>query len=384
MGGMNETPAGNRIRIAFFGRRNAGKSTLVNAFTGQRLAIVSDVPGTTTDPVSKAMEILPLGACLITDTAGLDDEGELGAMRVEKSLAVLAAADIAVWVDDGRAAAADGIEKRFLDECRRRNVAVFRFSRGDDVQELKRKIAAAKTECAAPALLDDLASAGDRIVLVCPIDESAPRGRLILPQQQVIRECLDLHAVCSVCQPSELAAVLASLPPDPLVVTDSQAFGEVRGVLAERAPGARLTSFSILFARQKGDLKVFLEGLAAVRNLHDGDTVLIAEGCTHHRQCNDIGTVKIPKAVERLSGRKLKFVFASGGDFLPGDGTRFKLIVHCGGCMLTRREVLRRIEAARALGSAVVNYGILLAAAGGMDSIAENGLVSPEGRQGCN
>lgn len=383
MGGLNETPAGNRIRIAFFGRRNAGKSTLVNAFTGQQIAIVSDVAGTTTDPVSKAMEILPLGPCLITDTAGLDDEGELGAMRVAKSLSVLATADIAVWVDDARGVEDDSIEKNFENECRRRKVTVFRYRRGDDVEDLKRRIAAVRLETPA-ALLEGLAAAGDHVVLVCPIDESAPKGRIILPQQQVIRECLDLHAVCSVCQPPELASVLAAAPGNSLVVTDSQAFGEVRRIMVESGSKAALTSFSILFARQKGELKAFLEGLEAIRNLRDGDKVLIAEGCTHHRQCNDIGAVKIPKAVERLSGCRPDFSFASGGGFLPEDGERYKLVVHCGGCMLNRREVLRRIAEARAHGAAIVNYGILLAAANGMEGIAENGLVPVQGVQGAD
>ena len=397
MAGLNETPRGNRIHIAFFGLRNAGKSTLVNAFTGQQIAIVSDVPGTTTDPVSKAMEILPLGPCLVTDTAGLDDEGELGEMRVEKTLKVLESVDIAVWVW-GKA---DGLvpDKRsgdrfpvFAAECRKRGVVVLEYKRGEDVEGLKKKIAAVKLEERMPGLLDGLVKKGDRVLCVVPIDESAPKGRLILPQQQVIRECLDKGLVVTVCQPSEVPSALCLVPsaarpesvPYQLVITDSQAFGKVKGLLPVPATrGAsgtvvRLTSFSILFARQKGDLQEFVKGLEAIESLKDGDTVLVAEGCTHHRQCNDIGTVKIPKALEKLSGKKLKFEFVSGTDFpdfcvsltsgLETASPFFhpSLIVHCGGCMLTRREMLRRIALAKEAGVPIVNYGLVLAMANGL------------------
>ena len=376
MAELNETPRGNRIHIAFFGLRNAGKSTLVNAFTGQQIAIVSDVPGTTTDPVSKAMEILPLGPCLITDTAGLDDVGELGGQRVRKTLDVLERADIAVWVD-GLDETAENAEKRkdFLIACRQRNVTVLEFHRGDSVEELKRKIAEVKIGEKSPGLLDGLVKEGDRILCVCPIDESAPKGRLILPQVQVIRECLDRHVACTVCQPEELSdwliAGLSDLKGSVLVVTDSQAFGSVNQAIQQsNNPTIRLTSFSILFARQKGDLDEYAKGLKAIGNLKDGDTVLVAEGCTHHRQCNDIGTVKIPKALEKLSGRKLKFEFSSGGAFdlrRAEDVAPYRLVVHCGGCMLTRREVLRRIALAKEAGVPIVNYGLLLAAASGID-----------------
>lgn len=338
MAELNETPRGNRIHIAFFGLRNAGKSTLVNAFTGQDIAIVSDVPGTTTDPVSKAMEILPLGPCLITDTAGLDDEGALGRQRIEKTLQVLASTDIAVWVGDG------------LDRWRARfSVPLVEYHRGDSVEELKRKIAAMKLEETQPRLLDGLVEKGDRVTCVCPIDESAPKGRLILPQQQVIRECLDRHIPCTVCQPEEF------VDDGSFVIVDSQAFGLVKA--------RRLTSFSILFARQKGDVGEYTRGLKAIRALKDGDRVLVAEGCTHHRQCNDIGTVKIPRALERISGKKLDFEFTSGQAFAIGSKTA--LVVQCGGCMLTRREVQRRIADAKASGVPIVNYGMLLAAANG-------------------
>ena len=378
MADLSETPNANRIRIAFFGLRNAGKSTLVNAFTGQPIAIVSDVAGTTTDPVSKAMEILPLGPCLVTDTAGLDDEGALGAMRVEKTLKVLETTDIAVWVW-GADEAAERSGRRFpdfADACRRRNVTVLEYRRGDSVEELKRKIAAVKLGETTPGLLDGLVKAGDRVLCVCPIDESAPKGRLILPQVQVIRACLDLGATATVCQPKDVEGVLGAWCLVPgvrgsiLVVTDSQAFGEVnRTIEQSNNRTIPLTSFSILFARQKGDIAAYRDGLKALKTLKDGDTVLVAEGCTHHRQCNDIGTVKIPKAIRKLTGRQLNFVFASGTAFESADQaiSRFSLIVQCGGCMLTRREVLRRIALAKAAGVPIVNYGMVLACAAGVD-----------------
>jgi len=382
---LNETPQANRVRIAFFGLRNAGKSTLVNAFTGQDLAIVSDTPGTTTDPVSKAMEILPLGPCLITDTAGLDDEGELGELRVKKTLGVLEITDIAIWVETPHDADRADLRELFLEECRRRNVVVLDYRRGDSVDELKRKIADIKLVDVVPGLLDGLVEKGDRVICVCPIDESAPKGRIILPQVQLIRDCLDRHATSIVCQPAELEEELKvesakckvegeATRRKTLVVTDSQAFGEVRRAVEGR--DVRLTSFSILFARQKGDLAEFLKGVAAVKNLKDGDTVLIAEGCTHHRQCNDIGAVKIPKALAKLSGgKKLNFVFSSGATFGLSDRSGIALVVHCGGCMLTRREVLRRIDCAKEAGVPIVNYGILLAAANGLSDVSEIGIV---------
>ena len=373
---LNETPQANRVRIAFFGLRNAGKSTLVNAFTGQDLAIVSDTPGTTTDPVSKAMEILPLGPCLITDTAGLDDEGELGELRVKKTLGVLEITDIAIWVETPHDADRADLRELFLGECRRRNVVVLDYRRGDSVDELKRKIADIKLVDVVPGLLDGLVEKGDRVICVCPIDESAPKGRIILPQVQLIRDCLDRHATSIVCQPAELPAALDRAGAGALVITDSQAFGEVRRAVEGR--DVRLTSFSILFARQKGDLAEFLKGVAAVKNLKDGDTVLIAEGCTHHRQCNDIGAVKIPKALAKLSGgKKLNFVFSSGATFGLSDRSGIALVVHCGGCMLTRREVLRRIDCAKEAGVPIVNYGILLAAANGLSDVSEIGIVTP-------
>ena len=248
------------------------------------------------------------------------------------------------------------------------------YRRGDSVDELRRRVSAVRVE-PDPGLLDGLVESGDRVVCVCPIDESAPKGRLILPQQQVVRELLDAGAAALVCQPPQLADLLVRTAGVKFVITDSQAFGEVRRVVAGR--DVRLTSFSILFARQKGDLAEFLKGVAAVKNLKDGDTVLIAEGCTHHRQCNDIGAVKIPKALAKLSGgKKFNFVFSSGATFGLSGRSGIALVVHCGGCMLTRREVLRRIDCAKEAGVPIVNYGILLAAASGMTDVSEIGIVA--------
>ncbi len=368
MAGLNETPQANRIHIAFFGNRNAGKSTLVNRFAGQEIAIVSDVAGTTTDPVSKAMEILPLGPCLITDTAGLDDVGALGEMRVKKSFEVLSTTDIAVWVSGTEAGGTDPhgeAYRRFVDACRKHGVTMLEYRRGEDVEAFRRRVAAVRVAEMSRPLLGGLVSPGDLVLLVCPQDGSAPKGRLILPQQQVIREILDAGGVAQVCQPGALGALFAG--PSPcrcrFAITDSQAFGEVNRTLPADVP---LTSFSILFARAKGDLGVFCEGLGAIGGLAEGDDVLIAEGCTHHRQCGDIGTVKLPKALERLAGRPLRFSFCSGGDF-PFDRCRPKLIVHCGGCMLTVREMQRRISVARQAGVPITNYGLVLAAANGID-----------------
>jgi len=289
------------------------------------------------------MEILPLGPCLVTDTAGLDDEGELGAQRIEQTLKVLDKTDVAVWVGDGLDAWRDHFR-----------VPVIEYHRGDSVEGLKAKIAALKLE-PDPALLEGLVNPGDHVTLVCPIDESAPKGRLILPQVQVLRECLDRHAVTRVVQLEEFE------DDGSLTIVDSQTFGRVKA--------KNLTSFSILFARQKGDLDEFNLGLAAVRALKDGDTVLIAEACTHHRQCNDIGATKIPKALAKLTGgKKLNLTFASGPSLSIQQSNnqtikQYSLVLHCGGCMLTRRMMLSRIEQCRAAGIPIVNYGLLLQAA---------------------
>jgi small GTP-binding protein len=355
MAGLNETAGGNRITIAFFGLRNAGKSTLVNAFVAQPLAIVSDTPGTTTDPVSKAMELPVLGPCTIIDTAGLDDVGELGLQRVKRTLAVLAVADIAVWVWGGETAGEIAEFEAFRRRAAETGAKVVEYRRGEDIGEFRKRVAAVKPETVEPGLLDGVVKRGDRVLCVCPIDESAPKGRLILPQVQVIRACLDIGAEATVCLPE---AVRDGFD---LVVTDSQAFGEVA---ARLSPESELTGFSILFARQKGDLAAYLAGLERVATLKDGDRVLVAEGCTHHRQCGDIGSVRIPAAIRKLSGANVEFVFASGRDFPEGD---FALAVQCGGCMLTRREMLRRIETAKAKFGAITNYGLVLAKAAGVE-----------------
>ena len=374
-GGFSATPRGERIVIGFFGLRNAGKSTLVNAFTGQDLAIVSDVAGTTTDPVAKAMEIAPLGPCTVIDTAGLDDSGPLGERRVEKTLAVLATCDVVVWVASPASVAENTARARFDAECRARRVPVVAYRREEGADDLKRRIAALELAELQPGLLDGLVKTGDRVLCVCPIDAAAPKGRLILPQVQAIRACLDLGATAEVCQVPQLAALVAARGAWDLVITDSQAFGEVAATLPADQP---LTGFSILFARQKGDLAAYCRALDRVGNLRDGDRVLVAEGCTHRRQCGDIGTEKIPRALERLAGRRLSFAFASGPSFDAGLLAREKprLVVQCGGCMLTRREMLRRIELASVVGAETVNYGILLAAAKGL-RVAATGTVRP-------
>ena len=383
MAGLNETPKGDRVHIAFFGLRNAGKSTLVNRLTGQDVAIVSDVAGTTTDPVSKAMEILPLGPCLVTDTAGLDDEGPLGEMRVKKSLDVLATTDIAVWVDDGAATSAaeeETVYARFLAACRARDIAVLHYRRGDDVDAFRRELAAVHLADVPRPLVRDLVAPGDVVVCVCPIDESAPKGRLILPQQQVVRELLDAGAAALVCQPPQLASILgravAPRPPNPpltvkFVITDSQAFKAVAAVVPPEIP---LTSFSIVFARAKGDLAAYCAGAAALAALKDGDRVLISEGCTHHRQCNDIGTVKLPKWISAKTGKKLAFEWTSGNSF-PEDLSPYALVVHCGGCMLTRRAMQARISRCRAAGVPITNYGVCIAACHGIVASPDTCMV---------
>ena len=375
MAGLNETPKGDRVHIAFFCLRNAGKSTLVNKLTGQDVAIVSDVAGTTTDPVSKAMEILPLGPCLVTDTAGLDDEGPLGEMRVKKSLEVLATTDIAVWVDEGGAAlvaAHNGlVYARFLAACRARDIAVLHYRRGDDVDAFRRELAAVHLADAPHPLVRDLVTTGDIVVCVCPIDESAPKGRLILPQQQVVRELLDAGASALVCQPPQLKDILARTAGVKFVITDSQAFEAVAAVVPPEIP---LTSFSIVFARAKGDLAAYCAGVAALGALKDGDRVLISEGCTHHRQCNDIGTVKLPKWLAAKTGKKLAFEWTSGNAF-PEDLSPYALVVHCGGCMLTRRAMQARIARCRAAGVPITNYGVCIAACHGIVASPDTCMV---------
>ena len=392
---MNETPSGERVHIGFFGRRNAGKSSVVNAVTGQELAVVSDVKGTTTDPVSKAMEILPLGPVVVIDTPGFDDEGGLGEKRVAQARKILGRTDIAVLVID----ASEGLKKTdgelaglfrerkipFLVALNKSDIAedsedhvldeeepgllqsvaagsqgmvhVSALS-GDGIYELRERIAALRPEGSDARLVADRIKAGDLIVLVVPIDKAAPKGRLILPQQQTIRDILDAGAASVVVRDSELEETLAGLGRKPdLVITDSQVFGRVDSIVPEDVP---LTSFSILMARYKGLLDEAVRGVAAVRDLKDGDRVLIAEGCTHHRQCGDIGTVKIPKWLDDHTGRKLVYETASGTGF-PEDLSGYALVVHCGGCMLNEKEVTGRTGRAADQGVPITNYGTLIA-----------------------
>ena len=376
MSDLSATPVANRERISFFGRRNAGKSTLINALTGQSVAIVSDVPGTTTDPVSKTMEILPLGPCLVTDTAGLDDVGSLGAMRVEKTLAVLELTDIAVWVwGEGEATReTDSEARRFFARCAALKIPALEYRRAESPEALRARLAAVVPQEPPVPLVADLVSRGDIVICVCPIDAAAPKGRLILPQQQVVRELLECGCTAAVCQPEELAGLLTRIGERQIrfVITDSQAFARVA---QDVPPSVPLTSFSIVFARQKGDLRTLCAGAEAIRTLKDGDTVLISEGCTHHRQCGDIGTEKLPKGLLRFTGRKLNFRFSSGGSFPLEEEPRPSLVVHCGGCMLTRRAVLARLARCEAADIPVVNYGVALALMNGIVAHPDSCMV---------
>ena len=378
MNGMNETPKGERIHISIFGRRNAGKSSIINAITGQKLAIVSDVLGTTTDPVQKAMEILPLGPVVITDTPGLDDVGELGVERVKKAYGVLAKTDLALIVTDGIVGIGD-IEKKLEDELKSHSVPyliVYNKSdlitadsmpdsalsvsalTGEGINELKEKIASLAPKKEERDLLDGVVKSGDTVLLVIPIDSAAPKGRLILPQQQTIRSILDKGAHALICRDSELAGFLSALGKEPdLVICDSQVFKAVENIIPKSVP---LTSFSILFARYKGDLKTLANGVNAIKSLKDGDSILIAEGCTHHRQCGDIGSVKIPAMLEKVTGIKPNYSFTSGGEFTDSPESH-KLIIHCGGCMLSEKEMKNRLALANAENVPIVNFGVLLA-----------------------
>lgn len=376
--GLNDTVSAERVHIGFFGMRNAGKSSLVNAVTGQELAVVSDVKGTTTDPVKKAMELLPLGPVVIIDTPGIDDEGELGELRIKKAKQALAQTDIAVLVVDSQIGLCEK-DKALIEEFKARKTPyIIAYNKSDlsikeadensisvsaknktNINELKERIAAlAKGAKSEKRIVADLLESGDTVVLVIPIDESAPKGRLILPQQQTIRDILDSGCTAICCRDTELVQTLASLAKKPkLVITDSQAFGRVSKDVPEDIP---LTSFSILFARYKGDLTELVKGAAMLSQIKDGDRILIAEGCTHHRQCNDIGTVKMPGWIEKFSNAKPDFSFTSGTEF-PENPEEFRLIVHCGGCMLNEKEMQSRIGKAKAAGVPVVNYGIAIA-----------------------
>lgn len=378
---LHDTVSAERVHIGFFGRRNAGKSSLVNAVAGQPVSIVSDIKGTTTDPVKKAMELLPLGPVLLTDTPGMDDEGDLGAQRVEKAKRILAGTDIAVLVADGTVGLTeeDVALLSLLQERRTPYLVVFNKCdlmdgrppavpddalfvsalTGDGIEALKARLGAfAETLKNKKTILADLVEQGDTVVLVIPVDAAAPKGRLILPQQQVLRELLDRRCAAVCCQPETLSAVLEELRAAPrLVVTDSQVFPRVAAAVPIDVP---LTSFSILFARYKGELAHLTQGAKALGLLRDGDRVLISEGCTHHRQCGDIGTEKLPAWIRAYCGADPVFSFTSGGDF-PTDLSPYKLIVHCGGCMLNAAEMRARTERAAAAGVPMVNYGVAIA-----------------------
>jgi [FeFe] hydrogenase H-cluster maturation GTPase HydF len=387
---MNETPKGERVHIALFGRRNVGKSSLVNALTGQEVSIVSDIKGTTTDPVYKAMELLPLGPVMMIDTPGLDDDGALGGLRVQRTRDVLNKADVALLVVAPESPAIDSYERELVETARAKNIPllvvfnkcdaarppqdalesaiqaaapsrVFAVSSvtGEGVDTLRRALAnVALEETDASRLVGDLLTPADVVVLVTPIDKAAPKGRLILPQQQVIRDVLETGAVAVVTREHELRGTLAALTRKPrLVVTDSQAFARVSADTPRDVP---LTSFSILFARYKGDLAELVRGARAVETLKDGDRVLVAEGCTHHRQSDDIGTVKIPRWLGQHTGKQLVFEHTAGTAY-PRDLTRYALIVHCGACMMNRREMRHRIQQAQTAGMPIVNYGVLIA-----------------------
>ena len=376
---MNEMPAAERVHISFFGCRNAGKSSLVNAVTGQAVSVVSEVKGTTTDPVSKTMELLPLGPVVITDTPGFDDAGGLGSLRVERTRQILRRTDLAVLVADSTAGLQE-TDRELLrlfgernipflvamnkqDLCRTvpeddRTVAVSALT-GEGVRELKERMARLLPGRAAEKrLIADLVRPADCVVLVCPIDESAPKGRLILPQQHAIRDLLEAGALPLVTRETELPDALSALASPPrMVVTDSQAFRAVAPRVPEEIP---LTSFSILMARYRGFLETAVRGVAALRSLRDGSRVLMAEGCTHHRQCNDIGTVKVPHWLREHTGRAIEIDTCSGPDF-PEDLSPYDAIIHCGGCMITEKEVQARREMAEAQGVPFTNYGLVIA-----------------------
>lgn len=386
---MNQTPSSERVHIGFFGRRNAGKSSVLNAVTGQDLAVVSDVKGTTTDPVQKSMELLPLGPVVVIDTPGIDDEGELGALRVKKSYQVLNKSDAAVLVVDASLGLCEE-DFAFIEHIQKKQIPyAVAFNKSDlapsaslakdlqylkehqidfvfvstadlsGIDTLKEKIATlAKTEDTKLRIVADLIHPSDFVVLVVPIDKAAPKGRLILPQQQTIRDILEADATAIVVKEYELRDTLAHLGKKPrLVITDSQVFAKVS---ADTPADIMLTSFSILFARYKGNLPALVKGVTALEQIEDGDKILVSEGCTHHRQCDDIGSVKLPRWIRQYTGKEPEFVFSSGTEF-PADLSPYKMIVHCGGCMLNEREMKYRLACAKDQNIPMTNYGILIA-----------------------
>ena len=376
---LNSVPSGERIHIGFFGRRNAGKSSVVNAVTSQNLAIVSDVLGTTTDPVQKAMELLPLGPVVIIDTPGIDDEGELGALRVKRSYQVLNKTDIAVLVCDS-AVGLTPDDKKLIEKIKAKNIPyIIAYNKsdtaktepgadneicisaktGENINEL-RELIAEKSRITQQEryIISDKLQQGDIVVLVVPIDKAAPKGRLILPQQQTIRDILDAHASAVVTQDVQLPQTLGALSKKPaFVITDSQAFARVS---RDTPDDIRLTSFSILFANYKGNLRLAVEGVKAISELCEDDCVLISEGCTHHRQCGDIGTVKLPALIKKFTGITPKLEYSSGTEF-PENLKKYRLIIHCGGCMLNEREMQYRLKCAEDEGIPITNYGTAIA-----------------------
>ena len=392
---LNEKASAERLHIAFFGLRNAGKSSVVNAVTNQELSVVSDVKGTTTDPVKKAMELLPIGPVVIIDTAGIDDEGELGELRIEKTRKILNKTDVAVLVVDALKGKRQE-DLNLIEDFKKRNIPyIVAFNKCDliaekqelneneiyvsakeniNINELKNLIGKfSKTESEEKTLLGDIINQNDTVVLVTPIDSSAPKGRLILPQQQTIRELLDIGATVVVTKDTELEETLQKLKnPPTLVITDSQAFKKVSAIVPENV---ELTSFSILFARYKGELWGAVNGADELDNLQDGDYVLISEGCTHHRQCGDIGTEKLPNWIKNYTQKAINFDFTSGSDF-PEDLKKYKLIIHCGACMLTEREMKSRIAISGEQQVPISNYGIIIAKINGILERAVHSLRS--------
>ena len=380
---LNSTPSGERIHIGIFGKRNAGKSSLINAITSQDLSIVSDQKGTTTDPVFKAMELLPLGPVMVIDTPGIDDEGELGNMRVQRAYQILNKTHLAILVVDGISGLSDEDEKllafiqeknvpvivafnksELLTDEERQNIKVdvpymlVSAATGENIYQFKTALAKLLPEDEPNVMLEDLLQPNDVVVLVTPIDSSAPKGRLILPQQLVIRNIIDNKGIAIVVQPDELENALAKLNQKPrLVVTDSQVFSKVAKIVPE---DIELTSFSILMARYKGALVNSINGVKALDSIQDNDVVLISEGCTHHRQCDDIGTVKLPNWIRNHTKAEPKFVFTSGNEF-PLDLHNYKMIIHCGGCMLNEREIMYRNKCAHLQNIPMTNYGIAIA-----------------------
>ena len=391
---LNNVPSSERTHIGIFGKRNAGKSSVINAITGQSLAIVSDIKGTTTDPVLKSMELLPLGPVVLIDTPGLDDEGDLGHLRIQKAYQILNKTDIALLVIDGTAGMT-AEDYQILDRIRAKNIPyLIVFNKADlaldadtsdtdtsnadtsdtadaanviwvstvtglHIQELKERLATLlPDEDSGKTILGDLIRPSDFVVLVVPIDKAAPKGRLILPQQQTIRDILDHNAISIVVKETDLKHTLETLGKKPaLVITDSQVFDKAAADTPSDIP---LTSFSILFARYKGNLKTLVDGARMLRHLENGDKILISEGCTHHRQCDDIGTVKLPRLIRNYTGKELEFEFTSGTEF-PFSLEKYRLIVHCGGCMLNEREMKYRIRCAEDAGIPITNYGTAIA-----------------------